>query len=318
MTKSSIFTFIILILSILSPSEARAERFFELPIVPDTMAFNNRVNYLVTHYWDFCDLKKAFSSKQRIADAFKEYLDLMPLADGDVAIASVDKFIKSISKQPENLLFITREAEEYMYSDTAVVISDVLYLPFIKAVASSRKISDADKMRYERQARLISNCMIGSIAPDFSYIDRSGQKCSFATDTAEVVILYIFDTECSDCQLNKVRLDADASTTKLIDAGKLKIVAIDPTTPDGEWRDRVADYPTAWAVGANEALDEIYEYRQVPTFFLMDGKHRIYAKHLNIDQVLDVNRQLALRTPDPYIKSYRAKQTTTTETPGNK
>lgn len=310
MKKLLSYLFLAVILSASAVPAAKADTFFQLPIVPDTMEFNNRINYLVTHYWDFCDLKKAFSSKQRMADAFKEYLDLMPLASGRVALESVKNFVGKIEKQPQDLLFITRQAEDYMYSDTAVVVSDQLYLPFVKAVAQNKKIDKESKMRYERQARLIGSCLFGSVAPDFKYTDRHGNLRQFSTDTATLVLLYVYDIDCPDCSLTRVRLDADASTTKLIDAGRLKIVAISSTTPDGEWRDAVASYPANWSVGAVDDFDDIYELKSVPTFYILDNKHRIIGKNLDIEKVLQVNRELAVRTPDPHIRKYRQTEST--------
>lgn len=305
MRKTVFYTLLALIMSAVSSTTARADAFFQLPIVPDSMGFENRVNYLVDHYWDFCDLNKAFSSRQRMADAFKEYLDLMPLATGDHAINSVNAFIGKIEKKPENLLFITTVAEEYMYSDTAEVVGDLIYLPFVQAVARNKKIDKASKARYERQARLIGNCQIGSEAPDFTYIDRKGEKRPFKSDSADVILLYIYDTDCPECSMARIRLHADINTTKLIDAKRLRIVAISPTTPDGEWRDRVASYPEEWEVGAVEDFDDIYEVRSIPTFYVLDDKYKIFAKNLSLEQVLDVNRQLAARTRDPYIPRHQ-------------
>lgn len=302
MRKLLLHTLLILLFAAAPASGLRAETFFQLPIIPDSMAFGNRVNYLVEHYWDFCDLKKAFSSRQRMSDAFKEYLDLMPLADADKATAAVDKFVKALEKQPNDLLFITGVAEDYMYSDTAALSGDAIYLQFVKAVTANKKIDKASKMRYERQQRLLENCQIGRRVPDFTYIDRGGEKRSFDADTADIVYLYVYDTDCADCSLARVRLDADINTTKLIDAGSLRIVAISPTTPDGEWRDRVASYPKTWSVGALEDFDDIYEVKQIPTFFIMDKSHKLYFKNLGLDQVLGVSLQLASRTRDPYIQ----------------
>lgn len=311
--KRTVLNILLLItLSTATSISARAEKFFELPIIPDTMAFEQKTSYLVTHYWDFCDLKKAFSSRQRMATAFKEYLDLMPLVNTETALNSINSFINGLKKQPKDLLFITSTAEEYMYSDTAMMTADHLYLPFAQATAEHKKIDKASKMRYERQARLLTNSMVGAKAPDFTYIDRNGEKRNFAADTATIVALYIYDTDCTDCSLAKIRLHADVNTTKLIDAKQFKIVALSPTTPDAEWRNIVKDYPENWQVGALEDLDDIIEIRTTPTFYLLDKNHTIYAKNITLEQLLEVNRQLAARTRDPYIS--RMKEQTQQQT----
>lgn len=299
---------VMMIASVMAPSLAKAEIFFQLPIVPDTLQFDKRVDYLVTHFWDFCDMKKAFSSRQKMRDAFHEYLDLMPLASIDVAESSVGNFIKSVEKKPEDLLFVVNQAEEYMYSDTAAILSDRLYLPFVKAAAENKKIDKAQRARYEHQARVISNSMVGATAPDFNYIDRNGEKHKLTDDSAEVVLLYFYDTDCADCALTRVRLDADNHTTKLIDAGVLKIIAITPGVADGEWRERVASYPASWRVGAADDIDDIMEIKHIPTFYVLNDAYRIYAKNLDLEQVLAINEQLSARTRDPYIRKMQKQQ----------
>lgn len=307
--KKYCFTILISIACTLASSfHAKADSFFQLPIVPDTMAFNNRIDYLVTHYWDFCDLKKAFSAKQKMITAFQEYLDLMPMASRDAALASIEKFIKSIESKPDNILTITSAAEDYIHSDTAQYYSDEIYLPFAKAVATNKKISSAQKARYEHQYKILSNSMVGSQFPDIQFVNRDNQTQSLYADSAKIVLIYFFEQDCSDCSLTKIRLDADINTTKLIDAGTLKIIAISPTTPDGEFFERVKSYPEKWTVGASPMIDETIDIRSVPSFYVLDDTHKIYGKNLNLDQVLLINQQLAGSVRDPYVKKHWEEQ----------
>lgn len=94
----------------------------------------------------------------------------------------------------------------------------------------------------------------------------------------------------------RIRLDADISTTELINEGKVKIVAISLTEPNEEWKKSVAGYPASWTVGANPDADLIYDLRSgTPNFYIIDRKHNVRFKHLQIDQMLDVMRQLKKR-----------------------
>lgn len=300
--KKTYLSFIIsLILLIFATPNVKADNFFQLPIIPDSLSFNNRINYLITHYWDYCDLKKAFSSKQKIVAAFKEYLDLMPLASRDTAMPAIDKFIKSIDK-PENIITIVSAAEDYIHSDTSSVYSDELYFPFVKAAATNKKLSSAQKARYEHQYKVLSNSMVNMKMPNIEFIDRYNNRNSLYTDSAKVIIVYLFDTDCEDCAMTKIRLDADVNTTKLIDTGTLKIIALTNSAPDGEFLERVKTYPKSWVVGANPELDEIIDIQSVPAFYILDNTHTIFGKNLVLDQVLAINRQLAESVRDPYVK----------------
>ncbi|MDE5961023.1 MAG: hypothetical protein K2H08_04825, partial [Duncaniella sp.] len=113
---------------------------------------------------------------------------------------------------------------------------------------------------------------------------------------ADVVVVFFNDPDCDDCNLAKLRLDADISTTQLIAEGKLKVVSISLSEPTQEWKEAVASYPSTWRVGANPDADMTIDLRAgTPEFYILDRNHNIRFKHLSIDQVLDVTRQLKKR-----------------------
>ncbi len=240
--------------------------------------------------------------------AFQDYLNLMPMASRDAALNSIEKFIRSIDSKPENLLTIASAAEDYVHTDTSQYYSDEIYLPFVKAVATHKKINNAQKARYEHQYKILSNSIVGSKIPDFEFTNKHNITQSLYSDSAQIVLIYFFDLDCPDCSMTKLRLDADVNTTKLIDAGTLKIIAISPTTPDGEFLERVKSYPEKWTVGAAPLIDEMIDIRSVPSFYVLDDSHKIYGKNLSLDQVLLINQQLAGSVRDPYVKKHWEEQ----------
>ena len=65
--------------------------------------------------------------------------EMLPLANRDTVFISIDRLIDKVKKRPENLLALTRMAEAAFYSDSAIIPSDEVYLPFAKAVAGHKK-----------------------------------------------------------------------------------------------------------------------------------------------------------------------------------
>lgn len=58
----------------------------------------------------------------------------------------------------------------------------------------------------------------------------------------------------------------------------------------------MASYPATWVVGANPDADMTIDLRLgTPEFYILDKNHNIRFKHLDINQVLDVARQLKKR-----------------------
>ncbi|MCM1111375.1 MAG: DUF5106 domain-containing protein [Clostridium sp.] len=269
------------------------ETYFPYPMIPDSIqSLQGRCDYLVDHFWDFCDLKKAFSSRQKMAQAFADYISFMPHASARHVHNSINVFLKKIEKQPQDLLFIAEEAEAQLLGDSAQFVSTEVFLPFAKAVADNKKLDRTTKMRYERLARILEGTQVGAVAPDLVYTDREGRRQHLANDTAEVVIIFFSDPSCSDCSLARVRLDADIRATQLIDAGVLKVVALTPDDPSEEWREAVARYPATWSVGAAPDAYDIYDIKEIPSFYILDDNRKIAIKNITINQLLQVLSRL--------------------------
>lgn len=276
---------------------AKADTYFPYPIVPDSVAtFQGRCNYLADHFWDFCELSKAFSAKQKMAQELKVYLSVVANAEPDVAVRGVNALMKKLEKQPKDQVFMATVAESQLYGDTAELWIDQLYLPFAEAVASNKRVSKAEKARFEQQAVVLRNSMVGSPAPSLPYTTRDGAAGNLQNDSAEVVIVFFNDPDCSSCNMARIRLDADISMTELINEGTVKVVAITLAEPDEEWKKAVEGYPASWTVGAAPDADLTIDLRaSTPDFYILGRRNIIKYKHLNIDQVLDVARQLKKR-----------------------
>lgn len=272
--------------------------YIQRPIVPDSIAsFEGRCNYLADHFFDFCDFKKAFSSRARMGEEVKTYIDIVRNASTERAVAAVGKLMEKLSKQPADQLYVATIAEDELYGDTADVWYDRLYLPFASAVASNKKIKSAEKARLVRQAEILSKSLVGEKVPPLSYVTPSGEKRTILQDSCRAVVVMLADPSCSDCSMAKLRLDADASLRELIAEKRVKVVVIGIADPsDPEWIKKASEMPSTWSVGANPDVETQWDMRTSgPALFIYDRNHILRWKHLTTDQVLDIARQLKRR-----------------------
>ncbi len=286
--KKTILAFLTLVISISASAQvngAVSQQFFQLPIIPDSIvSFQSRCDFMVTHYWDFCDLKKAFSSRDKMADAFKMYISFMPYASADVVFKSVDKFLGGISKKPDDMLFIARLAENNIYADTAEFQSEQLYTHFIDGILKSKKLDKNSREYYEKQASVLHNSQEGMMAPSFDITDSQGAKTKFVTDTAQFATLLMFMVPGdSDAELAKTRLNANIKTSQLIKSGMLKIYCI-ATKNNGE---RFTS-PEGWTSGFAPGIEEIYDVRKSPMFYIINSEGKILKKGNELEPVLNV------------------------------
>ena len=285
----------------LSAADNADGHYFQYPVPPESLqTLTERTNFLLEHFWERCNMKSAFSSLPRMREAFNDYVQFMPYADASVVHASIEDLIKQVQKNPRNLLALGEMAEGALYSDTALVLCDECYLPFARAVASSKKIPAADKARFEYQGRSLEGSQIGMVAPDFTFTTPQGEKKTLAeVSQGAYVVLFFNDPECDDCELARVRLSADMNLNNLIDLGQIRVVSILPSEPTDEWRERAASYSGKWIVGASADVDEIYDMRVSPVIYYLDNKRQILSKSLDTDGLKEgfrvVNEKLKAR-----------------------
>lgn len=298
--------YLLITLCMLGSIAAKAQpddKFFELPLIPDSVStLQKRCDFMVTHYWDFCDTKKAFSARDKMAQAFDVYLSFMPYSSADVTRESIGAFMKRIEKQPADILFIGELAESKLYSDTATIPSDQLYLWFIEPIVKNKRVDRSAKMRFEHQASILARSQTGMAAPEFSFTDSKGTPGTWTPDTtAMATILFFNDPDCSECKMARLRLSLDIKTNRLIEAGVVKIISITPGDPDEEWLEAVSGYPANWTVGASPSVDEIYDLRATPSIYVLDDKGTILLKNTTPEVILNIMSQLRV----PKIKEPR-------------
>lgn len=271
------------------------DKFFEYPQAPESLTtLSQRANFVVEHFWDRCNLKSAFSSRDKMAKAFRDYVTYMQFATKDTTITSINKLIKEVQKKPKNMLTLAQIAEETLYGDSALFWSDELYLQFTNAVIKTKKISKADKARYEHHTKILTNSLTNSTLQNFEYEIPNGEKQQFDSIKAPAIILFFNDIDCTDCQLAKVRLATDINLNKLIDLGVIKIVSIYPGEANEEWKMEASNYPKNWIVGACNDIYDMFDMRVIPTIYQLDENHKIIAKNLNVDGILSIVRNINL------------------------
>lgn len=278
------FIFIFLFLN----TEAK-DSFFQYPQAPESLtSLSQRANYVIEHFWDKCNLKSAFSSRDKMTKAFRDYVTYMQFASKDTTINSINKLIKEVQKTPQNMLTLAKIAEETLYGDSAMFWSDELYLHFATATTNTKKLSKAEKSRYSHHVKILQNSMVGVTAPNFIFTTPSGDKIHFDSINSPAIILFFNDIDCTDCRLAKVRLATDLNLNKLIDKGIIKIVSIHPGEPNEDWITEATNYPKNWIVGACDNIYDLFDMRTTPTLYQLDDKHKIVAKNLNVDGILGV------------------------------
>lgn len=271
------------------------EPLFEYVTAPDSMQnLSERSEYVVTHFWDGMDFKsRNVLDQNALNHAFEVYVSAMPFAGRDVVHKSVGKLLSSVKGNPVLTLQMTKAAEESLYGPRAGMWSDEVYIPFLKAVIGEKAIAGQRKQRYSMQLDILQKTAPGKRAPKFRYRSSNGNYADFQPET-EYTILEFGDPGCDDCHFARLKMEMAADVADLIAAKRLKVYFIVPDVDPDEEREtlgRLSEYPSAWTSGVGYGVDNLYDIRMTPSFYLLGNKGEIIVKNTDVGGMLDALRE---------------------------
>lgn len=264
---------------------------FPYPTPPDTlMALQPRCDYIVSRFWDRCNFDQAMRNPEKFNRAFGDFITICQHASADTVHAAADRLLGRFAKKGPETLALATMAENWLYSDTCSLFSEELYLPFARAAAEHKKLSRAEKARFQLHRKQIETSGVGANIPDLEFIRPDGSRGTLAEANRGSVLIFINDPSCQDCTLARVRLSADYNANSLIERGELTIVSILPDEPTDEWRAEAARYPESWIVGAMPDADTYFDLRNSPTFLFLNSRHKVLVKDIDLDYLLGAFR----------------------------
>ena len=164
---------------------------FPYPVPPDTMQlFQNRCNYIVNRFWDRCNFDRAMKEPEKFNTVFGDWISIIPHASADTAHVAIDNLLKRFTKKGDVTLQLANMAENWLFSDTAQYLSPEVYLPFAKAAATNKKISKADRARYEGQVRILESSSVGATVPPIAIVKSDGTSGTLDEITGNSIFLF--------------------------------------------------------------------------------------------------------------------------------
>ncbi len=259
---------------------------FKYPVAPDTIStLEGRTNYIVSKFWDNYNLSKPIQDSIGFDGAFRDYITFFKYAHRNIVFSSIKNFMNKAQSNTPNSIMIMEIAEKALYAPGAEYWSDEAYLPFAKSFVESKKVKSIYKERYKSQIKKIEHSLQGAVASDFSFTkpDKSKMKLSEITD--KWILIFFNDPDCDDCSIARLRLGTDVTINKQIDEGRLVVLSIYPGSYSKEWANQAGSYPDKWLTGASEEVEDNYDIRFSPSFYLLDKDHKIVSKNMNLDEV---------------------------------
>ncbi len=262
-----------------------------MPAFPDSVNTPaGRAAFVALHFWDAMD----FTDHQRSLDPdfiehnFSSFVSTLSLsADTAVADSAIGVLMKRASASPESFRFMSDVAASYLYDPNSPLRDEELYIMFLRRIVASPAIEPALRQRFEAHRTEVMKNRVGQEAADFAFVTREGERMTLKgalKGTPQTVLLF-YDPDCEVCAAVESRMASSERLNAMIDAGELRIVAVDPFDADRDkWRAHAATLPQGWTVGYSPGgrVDdgEIYVIHATPSAYVIDSAGRILAKDL--------------------------------------
>lgn len=254
--------------------------------------------YMALHFWDrFADSSREYPSdslmvsgvlKGEVEGQFANWnaiLDMVPKHSAEKAISVLyDKAVECERKDTSsNVLETFSElAYKYFYDPNSPVRNEDRYHVYVKRLAGFEGLDPASRKKYEREARMTSLNMTGTIAADFRFADKKGRIRTLHEIDAPVTLLFFSNPGCEACMEIIDILRGHEVIASMISDGFLAVLNIYIDEDLQAWRDYMPIYPEEWYNGFDPDMvirgETLYDVRAIPSLYLLDRDKRVILK----------------------------------------
>jgi hypothetical protein len=283
--------------------EKKAEQFTALPFpdlqLPSMISGQQKaLEYMAVNYWNgITDLSRNYPSDSLLVSGvrrgdveqkFADWTSIMEYAGHGVWSKAVgnlyDRALACERKDTASQVFETFVDlfQKYYYDPNSPMRNEDVYYHFVSRYASYEGLTDVEKAKYEREARLCALNRIGTRASDFRFADRRGNITNLYDIKAELTLLFFSNPGCDACMniINVLREDPVISS--MVASGRLAVANIYIDEDIQAWRSYMPVYPEEWYNGFDPDMvlrnNEIYAVRAIPSLYLLDSEKRVIMK----------------------------------------
>ena len=283
--------------------EKKAEQFHALPF-PDVQipsmidGQQEALEYMAINYWNgMTDPSRNYPSdsvlvsgvrRGDVEQKFADWTSIMDYAGQGVWSKAVgnlyERALACEKKDTSSQVFETfvELFQKYYYNVNSPLRNEDVYYHFVSRYASFDGLSDVEKGKYEREARLCALNRIGTQAADFRFADRRGRMTNLYDVKAEMTLLFFSNPGCNACMEIIEVLRDEPMISSQVASGRLAVVNVYIDEDIQSWRDYMPIYPEEWYNGFDPDLilrdNGIYAIRAIPSLYLLDSEKRVIMK----------------------------------------
>lgn len=237
---------------------------------------------------DYADTA-ALHDRKTMERVMRGIVKLLPATDSLSAHEALFLFFSGIGNDEKAMGTAAELAELYLNNPASPVRNETLYIRLLRAMLSVRELPFAVRTRAEDRLKTACLNRPGSVATDFRFIDREGNRLSLHLLQGAEYLLLFYDPECSHCQDILNRIAEDPRIRRAVAEKALTVLAIYAEGKRDVWERTKHDLPDSWLVGYDLSgiLDNgLYALPAMPVIYLLDADKRVVLKDPNVTTLL--------------------------------
>lgn len=262
-----------------------------LPEVPSALtAPEERAEYVIGHFWDGMDFADTLRSRDRrfMEQNFVNYLSLFPHAKQKTLRPHVESLLKNVAADSIAFNLVNDLAEEYLGDPYSPMHNWEYYIIFLEEALRQPGLPESDRMRFAYNLETATKNRPGTVAANFSYKDRDGNRRTLRRTHGKKLLLLFYDPACAHCLMTINSLRENALLHRMISRKELAVLAVCTGEDSKLWDKTKASMPEEWIVAIDESRvveNELYSLPSMPVVYLLDSRKRVILKEATLEQL---------------------------------
>lgn len=276
-----------------STSSTDTQKIFRMPEIPVMLATPvQRTEYLAHHFWDSINPADTtiLHHPEELEQAWADYCDLLHHIPLQLSQEVIKDFFLSLEKEMKVYTSFKSLAEKYLDDPNSPLRSEEIYIPVLEAMTHSSFLGEMDKLRPRARLQLAMKNRVGIRAADFTYTLATGKQHTLGNIRTDYTLIFFNNPGCEACAATLGGLKSSPVIGRLLEEGRLTILAMYTDEELEEWHRHLPDFPAEWINAYDRAqvirTKQLYDLRAIPTLHLLDKDKTVLLKDAPLDRVV--------------------------------
>lgn len=266
---------------------------YELPLpkVPSALtAPEERAEYIINRFWDEMDFADTLRSHDKVfmEQNFVNFVSLFPHTRQETLSPAIRRFLERAAADSVAFYLICDIAERYLNDPNSPMRCEEYYILFLEELLRLPGLSEYERIRPTYQLETAKKNRPGTVATDFSYTDRNGNRRTLHGMRGKQLLLLFYDPACSHCSEILDALHENPLLAELVFKKELTVLAVYTEGNRELWDETKEAMPQEWIVAIDDSRiveRELYSLPAMPVIYLLDAGKRVILKDAPLEQL---------------------------------